>query len=230
MQVERIESGFFRSNTYLVIDEFSNQALLIDPAGDWKKIEALIRKTGAQVAAIVNTHGHFDHANRNWEAKKFTGAPIFIHAADAPAFEKISMAALFLRGRSRLSPPPDRLLQEGDTVEAGGLSFEVIHTPGHTPGGICLRHKKFIFTGDLVFAGSIGRTDLRGGNYDQLIASLQDKIFILSDDIHLFPGHGPRTTIENERKYNVFVKLRPEQIDELLFGPPRKKKKEEERD
>jgi len=228
VKIERVESGFFKSNSYLVIDELTGQAMLVDPAGDWKRLAALIASSGAKVVAVVNTHGHYDHASRNHEARRLTGAPIMIHEADAHLFTDFSWPSFFLRRRPRLSPPADRLLRDGDEIEIGSLSFEVIHTPGHTPGGICLRHKKHILTGDTVFAGSVGRTDLKGGSWEQLAASIKDKLFILSDDIHLHPGHGPATTIEDERKYNVFVKLRPDQIEELLFGPPRKKKPKSE--
>jgi glyoxylase-like metal-dependent hydrolase (beta-lactamase superfamily II) len=225
VRIEKIESGFFETNTYLAIDEDTREALLIDPAGKWPRIAAMIRETGARVVAIVNTHGHYDHANRNHEAKRLTGAPICIHGADSERLAgRFSWPSLLLRGRSRLSPPPDRLLEEGDVIEAGALQFEVIHTPGHTPGGICLRYKKHIFSGDTLLAGAIGRSDMKGGDYDQLVAAIQDKLFILSDDIFVYPGHGPRTNIEAERKFNIFVRLRPEQIEELMFGPPRRKK------
>ncbi len=227
MKIERIESGFFKTNSYLVVDELTNQALLVDPAGDWRRLARVIEQSGARVTAIVNTHGHYDHANRNHEAQRLTGAPILIHEADARLLSRWSWPSLLLRGRARLSPPPGRLLREGDEIEVGSLTFEVIHTPGHTPGGICLRHRKHILSGDTLFQGSIGRSDLPGGNYDQLVAAIQDKLFVLSDDIHVHPGHGPATTIEAERKYNLFVRLRPEQIEDLLFGkrpspPPEK--------
>jgi glyoxylase-like metal-dependent hydrolase (beta-lactamase superfamily II) len=223
VQIERIESGFFKSNTYLVVDEATHAALLIDPAGHWRDIEAAIQSTGASVVAIVNTHTHYDHANRNHEAKKRTGAPIGVHRAEAEALRRFSLASLLFRGRARLSPPADRRLEDGDEIEIGSLRFEIIHTPGHSPGGICLRHKKNIFSGDTLLAGAIGRADLPGGDYDQLVASIRDRLFVLSDDIHVHPGHGPKTTLEAERKYNIFVKLRPEQIEEILFGPPKKK-------
>ncbi|MDP8225213.1 MAG: MBL fold metallo-hydrolase [Candidatus Lernaella stagnicola] len=224
MRIDTVESGFFKTNTYLVTDDLSGEALLVDPAGNWRRIEELIRAGGSRVVAIVNTHAHYDHASRNVEAKRLTGAPLMIHEAEAERLSSFSWPSLFFRGRPRLSPPADRLLREGDEVEVGGLRFEVLHTPGHSPGGICLRYKKTIFTGDALFAGAIGRTDLKGGDYDTLITAIKDKLFVLSDDIFLYPGHGPRTTIEVERKHNIFVKLRPEQIDEILFGPPRKKR------
>ena len=225
MQIEKVESGFFKTNTYLAIDEETGQALLIDPAGDWRRIATMIQTTRARVAAIVNTHAHYDHVNRNAEAKRLTGAPLLIHEAEAGRLAGFSATSLLLRGRPRLSPPPDRLLREGDTIEVGTLRFEVIHTPGHSPGGICLRSKKTIFCGDAIFQGAIGRTDLKGGDYDTLVTAIKDKLFVLSDDIFLHPGHGPRTTVEQERKFNIFVRLRPEQIDELMFGPTKKKAK-----
>jgi len=230
VRIERIESGFFKTNTYLAIDELTQEAMLVDPAGDWRAIAALIAASGARVVAIVNTHTHFDHINRNAEAKRLTGAPLIVHRAEADRLGRPTVAGALLRLRPRLSPPADRLVDEGDTIEVGSLSFEVIHTPGHSPGGICLRCKKNIFTGDALFAGAIGRTDLKGGDYDALVTAIRDKLFVLSDDIFLYPGHGPRTTIRDERKHNLFVRLRPEQIDELLFGIPAKKTKTPDND
>lgn len=229
MRIDHVESGFFKTNTYLVGDEQSGKALLIDPAGDWKKIRTMIQSAGVAVEAIVLTHAHYDHANRVHEARALTGAPLLVHEADAPLLQRKSVLSLVTRWRIKLSPPPDRLLAEGDVVEVGALRFEVIHTPGHTPGGICLRYKKTMFTGDTLFAGSIGRTDLKGGSWPALKASIDNKLFVLSDDIHLYPGHGPKTTIERERKYNIFVKLSPDQMDQLMFGiKPKKKPKDGE--
>jgi glyoxylase-like metal-dependent hydrolase (beta-lactamase superfamily II) len=229
VRVERIESGFFGTNTYLAVCEDTHEALLIDPAGKWAAIAAKIDEMGARVVAIVNTHSHYDHANRNHEAKQLTHAPICVHRDDAAALaSRFSFASTIFRGRTRLSPPPDRLLADGDAVDVGRLRFEVIHTPGHTPGGICLRYKKHLFSGDTLMAGAIGRADLKGGSHDQLVASIKDKLFVLSDDIFVYPGHGPRTSIEAERKYNLFVRLTPDQIDQLMFGPPRRKKRAEE--
>ena len=227
MRIEHVESGFFKTNTYLVGDEYSGEALLIDPGGDWRKIRAMIQKAQVKVAAIVLTHAHYDHANRVQEAQALTGAPLLVHRDDAPRLRKVSALMLAARRRPHLAPPPGRLLVEGDTIEVGALRFEVIHTPGHSPGGVCLRYKKTIFTGDTLFAGSIGRTDLKGGSWPALKASIEDKLFILSDDIHLYPGHGPKTTIERERKYNIFVKLSPAQMDEIMFGIKAKEKSKE---
>lgn len=225
MRIERIESGFFKTNTYLVIDEASGAAMLVDPAGKWGPIATLVRETGVRVAAIVNTHTHFDHINRNAEAKRLTGAPLIVHRAEADRLGRRSALGALLRGRLVLSPPADRLVDEGDVIEVGTLEFEVIHTPGHSPGGISLRCKKHILTGDALFAGAIGRTDFKDGDYDTLVTAIRDKLFVLSDDIFLHPGHGPRTTIHDERKHNIFVRLRPEQIDQILFGIPPKKNK-----
>jgi glyoxylase-like metal-dependent hydrolase (beta-lactamase superfamily II) len=150
-------------------------------------------------------------------------APLMVHEAEAERLTRVSPGG-WITGHWQLSPRADRLLKDGDTIDVGSLKFTVIHTPGHSPGGICLRFKKAIFTGDTLFAGSIGRTDLKGGDYDTLVASIRERLFILFDDVYLYPGHGEKTNIENERKYNIFVRLRPEQIEQLLFGSIRKKK------
>lgn len=223
MLLKKYSSRFLKTNTYLVACDLTKKAMIIDPGIRSKELEAEVRKNSLHVIAIVNTHTHLDHLLGNHKARTLYGAPVMVHEAEEKRLTRISPAA-WITGHSRLSPPADRLLVDGDIIIIGSLEFLVIHTPGHSPGGICLRHKKNIFTGDTLFRGGIGRSDFKGGDYDTLVGSIRDRLFILSDDIFCHPGHGPKTTIEDERKYNIFVKLRPEQIEMLLLGPPKAKK------
>jgi glyoxylase-like metal-dependent hydrolase (beta-lactamase superfamily II) len=124
---------------------------------------------------------------------------------------------MIMKGRAAWSPPADRLLDDGDAIDVGSWSFEVIHTPGHTPGGICLKYKKTLFTGDTLMAGTVGRTDMKYASWNDISASIQDKLFVLSDDIICYPGHGPKTTIERERAGNIFVRHSPETLDRFFF-------------
>ena len=154
---------------------------------------------------IINTHGHFDHVSANGKMKDATGADILIHPLDAPMLEKLSSNAAFFGVSVENSPPCDQTLEEGDTVSFGDITLKVIHTPGHTPGGISLYTNGVVFVGDTLFAGSIGRTDFPGGDFNTLISSIKTKLFKMEDDIRVFSGHGPETSIGTEKRHNPFV-------------------------
>ncbi len=228
MRIEVFKSGFLKANTYVVGPDESREALVIDPAGNPARILDYVRRENLCVVAIINTHSHWDHVNANGALKRASGAPIMIHEADAEALSRVSPWAMLLRARARWSPPADRRLREGDTIGAGAYNFEVIHTPGHTPGGICLKYRKILFTGDTLMAGAVGRTNDKDDSWKTISSSIMDKLFILSDDIACYPGHGPKTTIEAERKTNIFVRVSPIQIENWLFGPPKSKKPRQE--
>jgi glyoxylase-like metal-dependent hydrolase (beta-lactamase superfamily II) len=140
----------------------------------------------------------------NKALKEKTGAPILIHADDAPMLAQLSASAAVWGMRVDDSPPPDRLLEDGDEITFGGITLKVIHTPGHSPGGISLFTPQDLFVGDTLFSGSIGRTDFPGGDYGTLIRSVRDRLFILGDGVRVYPGHGPDTTIGQERRFNPF--------------------------
>lgn len=205
-----------KTNAYLVACDHTRKAALIDPPLKLEPIIQKVRKKNLSVVAIINTHNHIDHILGNAKAKKAFGAPLIIHQDDAKRLSRVSPAG-WLTGHWRLSPAPDRVVHDGEQIEIGGISLLVIHTPGHTPGGICLRHKKSIFTGDTLFQGAIGRTDFKGSSYDALAESIKEKLFILSDDISCYPGHGRSTTLGDERKYNLFVRIRPEHMERLML-------------
>jgi glyoxylase-like metal-dependent hydrolase (beta-lactamase superfamily II) len=199
-----MEVGPFAANCYLVACPETKEAVIIDPGAEGKHIIKQVTELGLKVKYIINTHAHIDHVGANGEVKDAFNAPVLVHAADAPLLRtpQASMALFMNQGKIT---PPDRTLQEGDVLEVGTLSIKVLETPGHTPGGVCLDINGALFTGDTLFAGSIGRTDFPGGSYRQLINSIKEKILKYADDTRVFPGHGPPTTVGDERLYNPFL-------------------------
>ena len=198
--------GLLEVNCYILGDEETKEAVVIDPGGNEEDILEALNYHGLQLKTIIDTHGHFDHVDANQPLKNATGAKIAIHEIDAPMLGKPSAEAMFFTGnRLRLSQA-DILLKEGDIITFGKYNLKVLHTPGHTPGHISLlmENHPYVYVGDLLFAGSIGRTDFPGGSFEALINAVKTKIFPLGDHYSVFPGHGPVTTVGQERKYNPF--------------------------
>ena len=209
MFLRQIEVGHFSVFSYLISGDQRGEGLLIDPADDIDSLLALAQKEGIRIRLIVNTHAHVDHIMGNDEVKARTGAEIIIHEADAPQLERIPRSMLDLFG-GRPSPPPDRTVRDGDLIRIGEVSLQVLHTPGHTPGGICLYTDQALFTGDTLFVGGVGRTDFPGGSWALLLQSIQSKIWTLPDDTVIYPGHNygpsPTSTIRNERLHNPYLR------------------------
>jgi len=204
--IKRLEVGPFASNCYIVGSESTKEGLIIDPGDEAGEILKSVKDLGLDIKIIVLTHGHIDHIGALKEVKEATGAEVAIHTDDAQSLHGggQSLGALF--GLSYGAPPsPDRLLKGGDSIDIGDLHFMVLHTPGHTPGGICLLGHGMVFTGDTLFNYGIGRTDL-GGSYSQLMNSIHTKLMVLPDDTTVYPGHGPETTIGAERQGNPFLR------------------------
>jgi hydroxyacylglutathione hydrolase len=199
--------GPLQANCYVVGCEQTRKAAVIDPGGDADRIQAALQMDQLTVTAIINTHGHFDHVGANKPLKEATDAELMIHALDAPMLAYLKRSAASWGLPAEDSPQPDRLLADGDSIDLGALNFKVLHTPGHTPGGISLVVDKAVFVGDTLFEGSIGRTDFPGGDYDTLIRSIQTKLFALPDDTIVYAGHMGTTTIGREKKYNPFCGL-----------------------
>ena len=198
--------GLLEVNCYILGDEVTKEAVVIDPGGDEDAILEVLKHNQFQLKLIIDTHGHFDHVDANQPLKDATGAKIAIHEADAKMLDKPSAEAMFFTGnRLRLSQA-DILLKENDILTFGAYRLKVLHTPGHTPGGISLllEDHPYVYVGDTLFAGSIGRTDFPGGDYDALINGVRNKIFPLGDNYSVYPGHGPVTTVAQEKKYNPF--------------------------
>jgi hydroxyacylglutathione hydrolase len=200
--------GPIQANCYVLGSEQTKEAAVIDPGGDVDKILQALAKDHLRCIRIINTHGHFDHAAGNKRLKEVTGADLLIHRADASMITQQGASGGMWGIRVDDSPPPDRYVEEGDRIDFGDLSLKVLHTPGHSMGGISLVTDGIVFVGDTLFAGSIGRTDFPGGDYEGLLRSVETKIFPLGDDVVIYPGHGPKTTVAIERRTNPFFRGR----------------------
>lgn len=202
--------GPLATNCYIIVCEKTGESLIIDP-GFFKKDSENILNEIAQhrfkVKQILNTHGHVDHISGNGILKKATGASILIHREDAPMLSDPSRNLSYMLGRSVISPMSDRLVEDGETVKVGDLKFIVIHTPGHTKGSISLfsERERVVFTGDTLFAGSIGRTDLPSSSFNEIMHSLREKLMGLPNETVVYPGHGEKTTIGREKETNPFL-------------------------
>ena len=207
MIVKTLAVGPIMANCHILGCETTNEAAVIDPGDEADRILQALAKSELTVKLILNTHGHFDHVGGNRRLKEITGAPLMIHELDAPMLESLSQSAAAWGMRADNSPEPDKFLEDGDKVAFGTLSLSVIHTPGHTRGGVSFHTDGAVFVGDTLFAGSIGRTDFPGGDYDTLITSIQKKLFPLGDDVVVYTGHGPETSIGHEKRSNPFARL-----------------------
>jgi glyoxylase-like metal-dependent hydrolase (beta-lactamase superfamily II) len=205
MIIKTLPVGPIMANCFIVGCNETLEAVVIDPGDEPDKILASLAESNLQVKFIINTHGHFDHVSANKGIHMATKAPILIHALDAPMLQQISASAANWGLSAENSPSADRTIDDDDTITFGKIKFKVIHTPGHTPGGISLFTDGHVFVGDTLFAGSIGRTDFPGGDFETLKSSIQDKLFALGDDVRVYTGHGPETSIGHEKRTNPFV-------------------------
>lgn len=193
-------------NCYILGDEKTHEAIIIDPGGNARDVLNTLQRTRLKAVAIVNTHAHFDHIIALNEVRATTRAPFMLHADEVPVLAAAEASAGMFGMHVTQPAPPDRVLKDGDEVKAGNLVLRVLHTPGHTPGGICLQYENQVFVGDTLFQGSIGRTDLPGGDYATLMRSIRDKLLPLPDDTVIYPGHGQPTTMGEEKQLNPFVR------------------------
>lgn len=205
MIIKCLPVGPIMANCFILGCEETQRAAVIDPGDEADRILTSLAESQLTLDYIINTHGHFDHVGANKRLKDASNAPILIHALDAPMLNQLAAEASAWGLTTENSPAPDRTIDEGDTVSVGNITLTVIHTPGHTPGGVSLKTQGHVFVGDTLFSGSIGRTDFPGGNFETLKASIQKKLFALDDDVQVHTGHGPQTTIGQERRYNPFV-------------------------
>jgi hydroxyacylglutathione hydrolase len=198
----------FQQNCTLIWDDATKVGAVVDPGGDLDRIEAAIRAQGVKVEKILLTHGHIDHAGGAAELKERLGVPVEgPHEADKFLLDSLPVAAESYGLEPARPITPDRWLNEGDSVTVGGLTFDILFVPGHSPGSVVFvsRDARFALVGDVVFQGSIGRTDLPGGNHEQLIRGIKDKVLPLGDDVAFIPGHGPTGTLGQERQTNPFL-------------------------
>lgn len=198
--------GPLQANCYIVGCERTRQAAVIDPGGDVDQILTALARDQLRLVYIINTHGHVDHTAGNKRLKEVTGAQLVIHESDAPMIMNLASSGSMWGMKVENSPAPDLYVREGDTITIGDISLKVLHTPGHSPGGISLVTDKVVFVGDTLFAGSIGRTDFSGGDHESLIRGVRSKIFTLGDDVVVYPGHGPETTVGQEKRSNPFFR------------------------
>ena len=203
--LRRVVVGPLVENVYIVGSRAAGECMVVDPGAQPDRILYEIEQLGLAVKLIVNTHGHGDHTAAVAGVKAATGAPYAIHQADVPLLKGSASWASRAIPDYQVPPDPDRFLSEGDALEIGELSFHVLETPGHTPGGVCIHGHGLAFTGDTLFQGSIGRYDLEGGDGGQLIASIFSKLLPLPEETVVLPGHGHQSTIGEEKKSNPFL-------------------------
>ncbi|WP_130869912.1 MBL fold metallo-hydrolase [Intestinimonas massiliensis (ex Afouda et al. 2020)] len=196
MKIRVLQVGPIGTNCYLLEDETTNSAAIVDPGGEGKRILDLVQSDGMDVKLILLTHAHFDHTGGVAELHKaLPDVPVYLHPADAELLGSQVFPAIGV---------PTVPYDEGDTLKLGSLTISVLHTPGHTPGGVCLKVGNALFTGDTLFQGSMGRTDFAGGSYEQIMASLK-RLAALPGDYHVLPGHMGTSTLEAERKSNYYM-------------------------
>nr|MBF0221710.1 MBL fold metallo-hydrolase [Desulfobulbaceae bacterium] len=208
MIVRQLVVGSMSVCCYLAVCEKTKKAVIIDPGGDESRILKAVKDEGATVEYIINTHGHPDHDCGNAKLKEATGALIIIHKDDADFFAKSEVKKYFSMLGLPASPPPDKKVTDGESLSFGEETLTVIHTPGHTPGGICLYGKPHLFTGDSLFVGGVGRTDFPGGDTKTLMNSIRKKLLTLPGDTIVWPGHGyggDSSTISTEAATNPFL-------------------------
>lgn len=192
------------TNCYLLIDKATRKAAVIDPAAAGQRILDVLKEADATPVLIINTHGHWDHTGANRFLQEQTQSTLLIHEADAPMLSNAALSSATFFGAGIQTSTPDRLLHDKDVIELGELKLEVLHTPGHSPGGVCLFTEDLCFSGDTLFKLSMGRTDLPGSDETQMEYSL-NKLMRYPDELTVLPGHGPATTIGYERKFNPYI-------------------------
>jgi len=205
MLLKSLITGPLEVNCYILGCKKTGEAAVIDPGGNAEEITSLIEELNLKLKWILITHGHFDHTGGLKKLKELTGGIICIHPEDMFLFETGSESALFWGFKIDSPPSPDRLLADSEEIRIGEHKIKVLHTPGHSPGGVCYYTEDKIFVGDVLFSGSIGRTDLPGGDHRTLLNTIKEKLLTLPEETKVYPGHGTSTTISQEIKGNPFL-------------------------
>lgn len=205
MKIERLTVGVYAANCYIVYCEDTKEGIVIDPGDEGDRILKRVEELNLDVKYIILTHGHGDHIGGLKEVKEGTQAPILIHEGDRELLNDGTKNLSSVMATGSVQLEADRFVKDGEELSFGNYSAKIIHTPGHTPGGISINIDGSLFTGDTLFTGSIGRTDFPGGSYEQIINSIKEKLVPFSDDIIVYPGHGPSSTIGREKVSNPFI-------------------------
>lgn len=206
VKYETIVVGAIQTNCYLVYCEDTLECAIVDPGAEPEKIIRLVTEKGLKPGVLINTHGHVDHIGANKDIIEKYQIPLLIHPSDSPMLNCVQQSELSLFLGAKDSPPADRFMKDGEKIDVGNCSLKVIHTPGHSPGSVCLLGDDFLLSGDLLFYAGVGRTDLPGSSWEELESSLRNKILILPDEIIVLPGHGPHTSIKQEKHSNPFIR------------------------
>lgn len=208
MIIKTLTVGSFQVNNYLVICQKTNEAVLIDAGGDYAATKKLAEKNNVKIKYLLNTHGHLDHIAGDYDLQSKNDVKVFIHKEDEFLMKTLKEQLTIFGMPSYETPKADELIDEDTVIKAGELEFKVIHTPGHSPGSVCYLLGNIMFSGDTLFMRSVGRTDLPGGSFEQLANSVKNKLFNLDENIVVYPGHGPSTTIKEEKLNNPFFGTR----------------------
>ncbi len=205
MQVKKYNTGIYDVNTYMIVDEETKEAAIIDYGGESANVINDIEQQGLKLKYILNTHGHFDHISGEKSLQEKYGAPVYIHKSDKLLVGMLEAVLIGFGARPIKPPKIDVFVDENTDLSIGNTKITVIETPGHTKGGVCYLAENNLFSGDTLFLECIGRTDLPGGSYKELVTSIKDKLFVLDDSTIVYPGHGDSSTIEHEKLNNTFV-------------------------
>lgn len=206
MRFKRLPLGIYQANCYILWNEDTSKSAVIDPGGDFEELKEFVESNKLSVEYIILTHGHGDHIGAVAEARDYFKAEILIHKDDCDMLKNNEKNYSSKLGYEKIEIEADKELNDGDIINLGSIDLYILHTPGHTKGSICIKCENTVFSGDTLFAGSIGRTDLNGGSFEDIINSITNKLLTLSDNTEIYPGHGPSTTIAIEKRSNPFLK------------------------
>ena len=205
MKYETLSVGVLETNCYLVYCPETLECAVVDPGAEAERIFRLIAEKGLKPRVLLNTHGHVDHIGANKDIKERFDIPLYIHSADSAMLERVHQTEMAFFLGAKDSPPPDHFLKDGDKLKIGKSFLRVIHTPGHSPGSVSFLGDGFLLSGDTLFFGGVGRTDLPGGSWQEMESSIKNKILTMPDEMLVLPGHGPSTTVGQEKRSNPFI-------------------------
>ncbi|HLR34008.1 MAG TPA: MBL fold metallo-hydrolase [Tissierellales bacterium] len=206
MEIIKIPVGIYAANCYIVYCKDTKEGIVIDPGSQGAEIGDKIKDLGLSIKYIILTHGHWDHTDGILGLKEKIDVPVLIHKEDEPLLRAGKKGIYSKASSEGIEVAPDKYIEDGDKLKVGDMTIEIIHTPGHSPGGVSIKIGDRIFTGDTLFTGSIGRTDLYGGSYETLLSSIKEKLLIYPDNTIVYPGHGESSTIGREKVTNPFIK------------------------